>query len=88
MLLIDSIVEVYEVNPATKEKIRNVKLSGHPFKSPMDPKKMKSFAIGYNSEGVGNASLMRVNVTDSNDNQYHSYIELKRKENPNMSKII
>src|SRR3989344_1810696 len=74
-------VKVQEVDPVTKEYVRDVELLNPQLGSTMDPNKRKSFSINYNSAGVGNASLLRVTVTDVDGNIYESYINLVRKQN-------
>ena len=75
-------VDAYEIDPETKEKIRKIRLSTRFFETPEDIDGRKGFAMYFDKEGIGKASMIRIDVIDSNGNVYDSYIKLKRKEKP------
>ena len=74
--------ELYEINPDTKEKIRLVKKLEGEIKGYHTTlgKYMANVSIDFEEQGIVDAKLLRLEVTDKKDNKYHSFIELNVKK--------
>jgi len=71
--------EVYEIDLNTKEKIRKIELGDTSSGNFKWGKFMNDVNIDFDESGVGNAKLLRLDITDKRDNKYYSFIELKEK---------
>lgn len=80
--------EVHEIDSYTKEKIRQIeKIEGDVTSGNFKwGKFMGHICIEFEEAGVGNAQLLKLDITDKKDNKYHSFIELVRKSNIDFSK--
>ena len=72
--------EVYEIDPDTREKVRKIDVGDTTSGNFKWGKFMCDVSIGFSEGGVGEARLLRLEVTDRKDNKYHSFIELKEKK--------
>ena len=71
--------EVYEIDPGTNEEIRKIDVGNTSSANTKWGKYMAETYLDFDESGVGNAKLLRLDITDKKDNRYHSFIELEEK---------